>query len=356
MNNYFKNKLYLSKKGKPSPTKMTERYIKEKYPIEYKELMNFIKENLIDDHLFSRSIWHYINGISLPECKHCKDTHSRWLSFGKGYQDFCSRKCSLTYMNKSKEHKEKIKETNLERYGVEHCNQRKEIQEKRGNTLKNKYGVINVSQIKKVKEKKKETNLEKRGFEYSLQDPKIRKQIEKTNIKKYGFKNVFQNDNIKEKIKESLIAKYGVEHPMDSDSIRNKLKNTNLERYGVEHAMQVPEFFNRQQKSAFKRFKYKNTNIHYQGTYELDFLDSFDNLIKIENGPSVKYVLNKSNKVYYSDFYLPVHNLIVEIKSCWTYERDLEMNLEKQKACIEQGYNFMFIINKDYSKLEEIII
>ncbi len=31
------------------------------------------------------------------------------------------------------------------------------------------------------------------------------------------------------------------------------------------------------------------------------------------------------------------------------------MNLAKQKACIQQGFNFMFVINKDYSELERLL-
>ena len=33
----------------------------------------------------------------------------------------------------------------------------------------------------------------------------------------------------------------------------------------------------------------------------------------------------------------------------------LEKNLAKQKACIDQGYNFIFIINKNYNEFDNII-
>jgi len=49
MCDYFKNKLYLGGKGKPSPTKMTEKYIKEKYSNDYE----IIKEYPIDFPLFT---------------------------------------------------------------------------------------------------------------------------------------------------------------------------------------------------------------------------------------------------------------------------------------------------------------
>ena len=54
-------------------------------------------------------------------------------------------------------------------------------------------------------------------------------------------------------------------------------------------------------------------------------------------------------------FYLTDYNLIVEIKSSYTYECELEQNLLKQKACLEQGYDFIFIINKNYDEFNELI-
>jgi len=61
------------------------------------------------------------------------------------------------------------------------------------------------------------------------------------------------------------------------------------------------------------------------------------------------------NKVYFPDFFLPELKLIVEIKSNWTYDSNLAKNLQKQKSCLEQGYNFIFIINKNYEEFEKLI-
>ena len=55
------------------------------------------------------------------------------------------------------------------------------------------------------------------------------------------------------------------------------------------------------------------------------------------------------------DFYLPDYNLIIEIKSSYTYNYDIERNITKKKYSIENGYNFIFIINKDYSELNSIL-
>lgn len=59
--------------------------------------------------------------------------------------------------------------------------------------------------------------------------------------------------------------------------------------------------------------------------------------------------------VYYPDFYLPERKLIVEIKSTMWYNKHLNINLAKQKQCILNGYNFIFIIDKNYEEFEKLL-
>jgi very-short-patch-repair endonuclease len=126
-------------------------------------------------------------------------------------------------------------------------------------------------------------------------------------------------------------------------------------RYGVDYPIQFDAFYLKQQKTSLKRKQYNNTNLHYQGTYEKDFLDEYYDNIDIVNGPTIKYKFNNENKVYFSDFYIKSKNIIVEIKSEYYYNLHLKRNLSKKEECIKQGYNFIFIINKDYYELNEIL-
>ena len=114
------------------------------------------------------------------------------------------------------------------------------------------------------------------------------------------------------------------------------------------------DIFKKTQKSCYRINKYKNI-IDYQGTYELDFLIIFYNLFKIERGPTISYIFNNKDKKYYSDFYLPEYNLIVEIKSSYTYEIEKDKNECKKLSALENGYNFIFIIDKDYTNFSSVI-
>jgi len=70
---------------------------------------------------------------------------------------------------------------------------------------------------------------------------------------------------------------------------------------------------------------------------------------------------NKNNlecdieKFSLSDFFLPDYNLIVEIKSTYWYNKKLENNIKKHTECIKQGYNHIFIIDKEYDNFQKII-
>ena len=76
--------------------------------------------------------------------------------------------------------------------------------------------------------------------------------------------------------------------------------------------------------------------------------------ILLENGPSIRYHYQEKNKTYHSDFYLPDYNLICEIKSKYYYEKYIDLNLIKMKICLDKGYNFTFIIDKNYEYIYKI--
>ena len=106
-----------------------------------------------------------------------------------------------------------------------------------------------------------------------------------------------------------------------------------------------------------KKKIYLETDLHYQGTYELHFLNKYFDKIKIENGKNFYYIFNDKKKIYISDFYLPEYNLIVEIKSSYTFNLDLEKNLAKYNSMknINNSFNFLVIKDKIYDEFDLIL-
>lgn len=69
----------------------------------------------------------------------------------------------------------------------------------------------------------KHTNMERYGVECTVHAAHIKKQIKENNLEKYGVENVFQSEEVKEKIKQSCLEIYGVEHVSQSQEIKKKL-------------------------------------------------------------------------------------------------------------------------------------
>lgn len=167
-------------------------------------------------------------------------------SIKKNNKFACSKKCSAIRLreNLMKEHgvknismlpdvKNKIKETNLKRYGSEHffgsLTGKKIIKE----VFVEKYGVDNPQKNIDIQEKTKKTNLERYGCEFTLSSEYIRDKIEETNLEKYGYIHPSKSTIIKDKIVETNKLKYGGNSPMSSKEVQIKSKKTLFDNYGV---------------------------------------------------------------------------------------------------------------------------
>ena len=253
--------------------------------------------------------------------------------------------CLEKYGRKNYNNREKSRLTCLERYGFSNAMHNEEIKNKLKQTNNEIYGGHPMKN-KIVKEKSKRTCKKNNGVEWSLKDKKIREKGKKTKKEKYGNES-YSN---RKKAIETNNKKFGGNAPICNEKIKNKIKKSCIIRYGVEHPMQNQKICEKAQINSKKMFIHEQTGIRYQGENEKDFLDfCFENNTKIERGKTIRYDFKeRKNKVYYPDFYLKDKNLIIEIKSSYYYNLELEKNLAKQKACLDQGYDFIFIIDFNY--------
>lgn len=70
-----------------------------------------------------------------------------------------------------------------------------------------------------------------------------------------------------------------------------------------------------------------------------------------KNIPVIDYFY-ENNKIhkYYPDIYIPLDNLIIEVKSTWTYKKDKNKNTIKKLTYKNNGYDFQFwIFDKKYN-------
>ena len=85
------------------------------------------------------------------------------------------------------------------------------------------------------KEKAKQTNLEKYGVEFTTQSKQVKDKIKNSCLEKYGVEHFSRCKEIKDKTKKTCLAKYGVEAPSQSKEIMDKMKQTCLKKYGSEN-------------------------------------------------------------------------------------------------------------------------
>lgn len=259
-------------------------------------------------------------------CEICKKNTPYSGNWQRGYNKYCSKECKSI--------------------GVQN--------EMRSTCLK-KYGVKNANQTKKTRYKIAKTCNERYGNSCPMQNKEIQENIRKKNLKNLGVELPFQSKEIQIKSANIREEKYGAAYTLQSKILREKIKNTNIKKYGVDHHSQNDVVFLKQQLSGLKIKKYRNTDLYYQGSFELDFLEKYYDKFEIKRAKSLKYILNENQHVYYPDFYIPKLNLIVEIKNKYLAKRD-RIKLEVKKQAVKKlGYNFIMIINKKYEKFETLI-
>lgn len=159
-------------------------------------------------------------------CDYCKNeilhlTYKRYINSLKSSNKTCCKNCKGI----------KIKESNLEKYGIE-----------------------NVSQLENIKEKKKETLLKHYGVESPLQSKEILEKVQGTCMERYGAHCSFLNEDVRETFKKNLLNKYGVDHPWKINEVKNKVDSTILKIYGVDNISCNKKIKEKKRKNSLKKY------------------------------------------------------------------------------------------------------
>jgi hypothetical protein len=329
---------------------------------------------------------YYIHNLkkSKGKCKIC-GSPTKFINIWRGYKNACDKKeCKDLYgkmkmkegllkkygvksplelewvrlkiresnKKRSKQALEKRKKTNLKKYGVENPYQSPEIKEKIKITNLKKYGNSIPQKTKKTKEKTRQTNLKKYKGNSPQSDPIIYKKSQNTKKEKYGDKNY----NNPKQTQKTLLSNTGYSFALQNPLSKEKFKKTSLKNFGETHPMQNETVFYKSLKSGFKSKRYKNTQIFYQGSYELDFLERFyDRMSFLIRGPRITYNVKEEKHYYFPDFYFPPKNLIIEIKSKYWNQKHLELNKIKAEACLNLGYNYILLEDLNYLPLQTFL-
>lgn len=272
----------------PNPTQLktnqwNEKYISREFPDFYCMLCK--RYNSVES--ISEKMYLYFNNITeIPVCKTCGGK-VKFISFSKGYTEYCCCKCSH-----NEQTKQKTQKTNLEKYGhvcnLHNENIHKQVIEK----WKEKYGVDNPAKNDRIKTKTEQTNQERYGAVSPLLNEKCIEKTKQTNLEKYG-NEMFQKTQ---------------DFSMNIKTIHKQIEEKSKERYGVEHYTQTQEYKQKSYRTKKKNNTFNSSKIEEQFACYLQ-----------EN--KIEFIRQYKSKEYpfSCDFYFPKLDLYLEINSHWTH-------------------------------------
>lgn len=212
--NVIRERCYRSTGGINGRCNSESWWVKNNLDKIYSDILSFT-EFLPSTAGIGRKLFHYVNKIdSIPQCKRNEcNKPVNWQISINGYSTFCSSRCNALH-NK--------------REGADNCFGKSTTKEKIKETNSSRYGVDNYSKTAGFKRLMSE-------YHHNIPD-KVKQEVqqkrEQTNLERYGTITPLISPEIKSKVTETLQRNFGVSSPLQNTAILNKAKNTNRVRYG----------------------------------------------------------------------------------------------------------------------------
>lgn len=245
---YNKLKDYL----KQHPEILSKKYSFSSLKKNHKEFLNELQNiDWLKPYKFhwKKILFYVINDLTeIQLCKVCKQKEAIFHSLEKGYSRTCSKQCASKDPNRTK----KIQQTFLKKYGVNNASQVEEVKEKKKQTCLKHYGVDhplkvehlahqvsakNKEKAQQTTEKIKTTNLHKYGKEFYTQTNSYKERMSKLwNDKNYRAQRINKirtytaDEDFREKQRSQANKRWknidNKQHQQICQTISNTLKQT----------------------------------------------------------------------------------------------------------------------------------
>lgn len=207
--------------------------------------------------------------------------------------------------------------------------------------MNNGIKTTNVSQIKEIRNKIKETNKEKYGCEEYMQSLDFKNKTIATSKSKYNTDSPNSAEIVKKHKEVSVFKKYGVRNVNQLKEVREKIYKTCMERYG----------------KLWNTYKYKYDNIKFDSGWELIYYIWLkDHDVNFEYHPKINFDYideNGKNSKYEPDFL--IDNKLYEIKGDHffneqkqlinPYDKNKPICFKKQQCMIDNGVKILTSID-----------
>ena len=130
-----------------------------------------------------------------------------------------------------------------------------------------------------------------------------------------------------------------------------------ISKYGVKWVSSVDEINKKQQNGGYSWHDFETPSgkvFRLQGYEPIVVLDLYKNydesdiIIGLQNIIDeigfFHYFYENKNHRYYPDIYIKSENLVIEVKSVWTYNKEKDKNILKMQSVLNTDIKFKFII------------
>ena len=290
----------------------------------------------------------------------------------KSFKEKMLKKYGVEHVTQSKEIREKIRKTNLEKYGVE-CNlqlisssenskknwdeQGDEIREKIKNTSMRKYGTESPNQAYEVKEKQKIGLIKNWG---SIENAYSHKQKvgKATKLEKYGDSNYHNKEQMSKTLKQ---------RHLDFEKTNNCTRYTRIvKKYGQGwFALNLPIIYNGRFRyisndylQTIEKYSKEKHNLQIESKSEQELCNFIDECLnhKYRIFRNTKNIIKDDRQKYELDIYIPKLKLAFEYNGNYWHSnryKDKYYHQTKTKLCYERGIQLVHIFEFDWLQNKE---
>lgn len=283
--------------------------------LQYKGLyshLNLIIKMLQLKHI-SEAAYRVVNDTTTNDCS-CGKGKLSFLSFGIGYNKYCSRSCPSIPLMRKAIAKKKWYELDVDLY------------ERAKSIAIEVHGTEDIGMSEINWEKNKLVHMEKHGVAFPSSRPDVREKVRQTNLARYGDANYAMTV-----ARKTFIESNDGKNPFQIDEINEKIKATNLERYGYERALQSPTILSSMYASNLEKFGRTHASQLVYSDDLYDILMNKDRFVEIANQLSLAefardYDTNRDTILKYQ----AIHELtIYPVKKRSSYEEEMAQTFKK---------------------------
>lgn len=362
----------------PSGKLSKESYLIKNHPDKYDFIIKYCIDNNLLDITFKEKVYLTTNNVKkVPICKNPNcEKRVKFKNSTIGYYDYCSNKC----MSSDPIIKSKKEQTSLSKYGVTNPQKLQSIKNKIINTNQERYGSNSPMCSIETQNKSKETLLKNWGVDNPNKSPElIKKRIESFKLSGY-----------KESYKKASLAKYGVEHPWMHDEVHRKSVISSADGKNRITFSKINTIFNKyphhklveiDYESEIKictaicqighEFKISRQNLYERKINQSEICTICNPICRGISGQEIA-LLNFIKEIYQGeiientrklispyevDIFLPNLNLAFEFNGLWWHSdlnKEKNYHFTKYKMCVDMGVNLITIWEDDWIYKNEI--